>query len=255
MILSLWRYLITDPWREADDRYLPDSRRYRGLAVTICVTAALILTLIHFFGYGPTFRQLKWFRLRGPYAPGSYWVYWSGFRLFAYVLLPVLAVRFFTPISIREMGIQFKGWSRHWLLYLGLFFLVLPPVIAVSFMPEFVRTYPFFKMAGRSVEMFIFWELFYALQFFALEFFFRGFMIHTLKYAVGAAAVPIMVIPYCMIHFPKPLPECLGSIVAGLVLGMLSLKTGRIWGGVLIHVAVAVTMDVLALVHQGILFS
>ena len=86
---------------------------------------------------------------------------------------------------------------------------------------------------------------------FALEFFFRGFMIHTLKYVVGAAAVPIMVIPYCMIHFPKPLPECLGAIPAGLVLGMLSLKTGRIWGGVLIHVAVAVTMDVLAAAKAG----
>jgi membrane protease YdiL (CAAX protease family) len=84
-------------------------------------------------------------------------------------------------------------------------------------------------------------------SFFSLEFFFRGFVLQTLKYSLGSMAVPVMVIPYTMIHFSKPLPECIGAIIAGLVLGFLSLKTNRIWGGVLLHVAVAISMDVLAL--------
>jgi uncharacterized protein len=58
-------------------------------------------------------------------------------------------------------------------------------------------------------------------------------------------------VPYCMIHFSKPLPEALGAIVAGVVLGTLSLRTGSILGGAMLHVAVAVTMDVLALARKA----
>jgi membrane protease YdiL (CAAX protease family) len=58
-----------------------------------------------------------------------------------------------------------------------------------------------------------------------------------------------MIVPYCMIHYGKPLPETLGAIVAGLVLGTLALRTRSIWGGVLIHIGVALTMDMLALGH------
>ena len=49
----------------------------------------------------------------------------------------------------------------------------------------------------------------------------------------------VAVVPYCMIHFQKPLPEALGAIVAGVVLGALSLRTGSVLGGAAVHVAVA----------------
>jgi membrane protease YdiL (CAAX protease family) len=56
-----------------------------------------------------------------------------------------------------------------------------------------------------------------------------------------------MIVPYCMIHFQKPMAETFGAIIAGLVLGTLAMRTRSIWGGVAIHAAVALTMDVLAL--------
>ncbi len=56
-----------------------------------------------------------------------------------------------------------------------------------------------------------------------------------------------MIVPYCMIHYGKPMPETLGAIGAGLILGTLAMRTKSIWGGVLIHIGVAMTMDVLAL--------
>lgn len=48
-------------------------------------------------------------------------------------------------------------------------------------------------------------------------------------------------------EYHKPLPEAMGAIVAGVVLGWLALRTRSIWGGVLLHVAVALSMDALAL--------
>ncbi len=53
-----------------------------------------------------------------------------------------------------------------------------------------------------------------------------------------------------MIHFyGKPFPETIGAIFAGIILGTLAMRTRSIWGGVLIHVGVAMTMDALALQH------
>jgi hypothetical protein len=56
-----------------------------------------------------------------------------------------------------------------------------------------------------------------------------------------------------MIHFHKPFLECLGAVVAGLVLGHLALRFRAFWGGALLHILVAVSMDLLA-VHRAGLF-
>jgi membrane protease YdiL (CAAX protease family) len=58
-------------------------------------------------------------------------------------------------------------------------------------------------------------------------------------------------IPYVMIHFGKPLPETLGAIIAGLVLGHLALKSRSVWLGIATHVIVATSMDFAALLRRG----
>ena len=91
-----------------------------------------------------------------------------------------------------------------------------------------------------------YWEAMYAIQFLSLEFFFRGFMLQGLRRAFGSGAIVVMMVPYCMIHYGKPMPETFGAIGAGLILGTLAMRTRSIWGGVMIHVGVAWTMDLLA---------
>jgi membrane protease YdiL (CAAX protease family) len=56
-----------------------------------------------------------------------------------------------------------------------------------------------------------------------------------------------MVVPYNMIHYGKTLSESLGAIFAGIILGTIALRTRSIWGGVFVHVAVALTMDFLTI--------
>ena len=72
-------------------------------------------------------------------------------------------------------------------------------------------------------------------------------MLFTVARYVGSYAIFIMVIPYVMIHFGKPFAETIGAIIAGIALGTLALRTRSIFGGVLIHVTVALSMDVLAI--------
>lgn len=138
------------------------------------------------------------------------------------------------------------------LVGLGLTVMV-PLVWLASQSPGFLKVYPFYDpyRDGFPVWDFLLWESFYALQFLALEFFFRGFLIHATLPVMGAWSIPVMVMPYCMIHFQKPFPEALASIFAGLFLGWLGLKTRSVLPGFALHVGVAWAMDLMALYRKG----
>ena len=125
----------------------------------------------------------------------------------------------------------------------------------VSQTEAFQAKYPFYRLQPGEPfwpRLWI-WEIAYICQFFALEFFFRGFMVHGLRQRFGIYAIFVMTVPYCMIHFGKPMTETLAAIGAGIILGLMSLKTRSIWLGACLHVAVAMSMDFLALWHKGIL--
>jgi membrane protease YdiL (CAAX protease family) len=177
--------------------------------------------------------------------------YWSFATFFAYFLLPAVYIRFFLKERLTDFGLQLQGTLKHSWIYIVLFLAVLPLVIIMSMTESFQRTYPFYDQAHRSVQDFLAWQVLYAIQFFSLEFFFRGFLIHGMKHRFGYYAIVFSVVPYCMIHFGKPLPETLGAIIAGLALGTLSVFTRSIWLGVAIHISVAVSMDISSLIAQG----
>jgi membrane protease YdiL (CAAX protease family) len=57
-----------------------------------------------------------------------------------------------------------------------------------------------------------------------------------------------------MIHFVKPPLEAAASIVGGIVMGALALRSRSIWWGAALHVAIAALMDVMSLGHKGFLW-
>jgi membrane protease YdiL (CAAX protease family) len=251
---------LVQPWRELNAQSAaaraeqPDADfDYRPLVV-MC-TVAVSLTLIEYYGdrdvydvlvrrFYPTLQGTRYYDLGG-------FAYWSSARVVGYVLFPFLVVLFMPGERFRSYGLSPAGFFKHLWIYGLLFLVVLPSVVMVSYTRSFLNTYPFYKMAARSWTDFLSWEALYALQFFALETFFRGFMLHSLKRAMGAYAIFAMAVPYCMIHYHKPLAEVMGAVAAGIVLGTLSLHTGSVWCGVLIHISVAWTMDSLALWHTA----
>lgn len=181
-------------------------------------------------------------------------VCWGLGCFIVYLVVPTLITVFVLKKSPASMGLTLKGYKDHFWIYALMFLPVGLCVVAVSYSDEFQNTYPFYKNP-TSMSALLTWELAYALQFIGLEFFFRGFMLHGLKHRYGTAAIWIMVIPYCMIHFPKPAAETVGAIIAGAVLGVLSMRTGSVFGGATIHIAVAWLMDALSLWHKGLLVA
>lgn len=174
---------------------------------------------------------------------------WGAGLIVTYVVVPACLVRFAFRQSLTDYGAKLRGLSSGWWVYGLMFLFMLPFLLAVSQTESFQHTYPFYRLrAGEPLwPRFLAWELIYALQFFSLEFFFRGFLLHGLRRRFGAYAIFAMMVPYCMIHFGKPVLETCGAIGAGVILGFMSLKTRSIWLGAVLHVSVAWTMDAAAL--------
>ena len=177
-------------------------------------------------------------------------LHWVTFCVIGYVLIPCLYLKLCGQ-RISDMYLGWTGFTQHLRVYSSLYVLVMIPVVIVSFSPTYQSIYPFYQKADRSYFDLFAWELAYGVQFFALEFLFRGVLLAALRRWAGFGAVFIMLLPYCMLHFLKTGSESLGAIIAGIILGSLAMKYRSIWGGVLLHWLVAISMDVLSLMHQG----
>jgi membrane protease YdiL (CAAX protease family) len=225
-------------------------------------TAAFCLLFIHYLKYsGPFYSLLGWFSPAHGQGPGKLlrdlqqsgffelllYAWWGLWHVVGYVLIPLLVIRLGFRDSVREYGLRI-GATR---AYLPWCLVLAAPIVGfavlASFREDFTTYYPFYRLAGRSWFDLIAWETIYLLQFVCLEFFFRGFLLHACKPAFGANAIFVMLLPYLMIHFPKPWLEATGAIFFGLFLGVLALRSHSIWGGVMVHASVALSMDLLAI--------
>jgi membrane protease YdiL (CAAX protease family) len=252
-IAGIIRRLAIEPWQaidaEAREERAAFGDRFDWRLVVVLVTVAVSLTLQEYYGFRGKFQELFPFDPTDPYWTLKSFAWWSGWRFGGFVIMPAVVIALMPGERIRDYFVSPAGFIRHLWIYLALFLLVAPLVFVASRTDSFSLTYPFYRNANRSPFDLWAWEGLYALQFVSLEFFFRGFMLRGLRRSFGAGAIFVMVVPYCMVHFGKPMAETLGAVVAGTVLGTLALRTRSIWGGVLIHIAVAVTMDLLALGH------
>ena len=183
----------------------------------------------------------------------SYLMYWALGQTLLYVVIPVIQILFFFRQPLSDYGLKIGGFASLWWLYLAMLSVMVPIVLMVSQTESFQSTYPFYRGAlNESMwPRFWSWESAYFLQFIGLEFFFRGYLLHGVKRRFGAYAIFVMMVPYCMIHFGKPMPETLGAIVAGLALGYLALKSKSWVHGALLHWSIGITMDLLAIFHKG----
>ena len=182
-------------------------------------------------------------------------IYWALNCQLWYLLLPLAWATLAARQSLTELGLGLGRIREHLPAYVALAVLLAPLLFLVSGQPSFLRVYPYFDPVPGAPLWPDFWrlELLYFAQFAAVEFFFRGLLVRGLQSSFGYGAVYLSLLPYCMIHFGKPLPEVLAALVAGLVLGHLSLATRSIWPGVALHIFAAATMDLAVLWRKGLL--
>ncbi|MDF1672141.1 MAG: CPBP family intramembrane metalloprotease [Vicingaceae bacterium] len=260
MLWSIWNSIFVDTFKKVELEK-DQSTHFNKNIFLIFITCALSLVFIQYFGDLSFIKSLDVNWLNNllnevqkalPNNRLFELIYWVSIIFVSYFILPAIFIKTVLKQSLIDYGLSFKGVFKSYKIYLIFFLFMFPLVIGVSYSDSFQNKYPFYNPNNESLyPNFFVWQCFYFVQFFALEFFFRGFMVHGLKKKFGYYSIFIMMIPYCMIHFQKPMPETIGAIIAGVVLGSLSLKSKSIWLGIAIHYSVAITMDIAALWQKG----
>jgi hypothetical protein len=165
--------------------------------------------------------------------------------------VPLAIVRFADKIPVADAGFAF-GRVRDGLRYVTLFWMAMVPVlVGASFLPAFRFKYPLAPVAADSLINLVIYELLMLFYFFGWEFFFRGYFLFMLEKHIGNVAVLVQMVPFALLHGNKPLPEALGAVLVGVVLGAFALRTRTFLYCTVVHFVVSATMDIAAIVHRG----
>ena len=182
----------------------------------------------------------------GPGWPSAITVLWRSAFYLALPLLSLVPLR----LSPAKVGFSLRQPGR-WLRDIGVLYLVMLPLVYIaSRQADFQRAYPFFAFERLGTGSLLLGFGIRAVEMFIWEFLFRGYLLFGFERRVGgAAAIAIQTIPFAIMHAGKPGPEAIGSIVAGIALGIIALRNRSFIPGTILHWSVAVTMDIFAIVH------
>lgn len=176
---------------------------------------------------------------RGQIAPlmGGLEAYVPPSVLVAYLLVPlaVLGVMGRNPLSYFGLG--------RWRSVVTIFTILLVVVLASAFWMSSLGSVRRHYAGGGLVDGRFLLKTLLTLA--CLEYFFRGFMLLPLAERFGWHASLIALLPYVLVHAGKPLIELYGSIVFGLGLSFLALRSGSILYGLALHWVLAVVVPLL----------
>ena len=209
------------------------------------LSAPVLLTLYRYHGYPEYFYD--YFPSVKTLANGDVLArYWQFLVFFILMFaLPVLYIRFGMKKSLYDFGWGLGDikYGSKWLIAIPL--IVVPIIYFSSQMPDVRSEYPLAKSFLTNQQGLFTYELAYVLLYYvAWEFFFRGFLLFGLRERFGDVnAILIQTISSCLVHIDKPEGEIIGSIVVGILFGMIALRSKSIWYVFLIHISIGVLTD------------
>ncbi len=166
--------------------------------------------------------------------------------LVLFFLFPLIIIKLIFKEKLKNYGLSL-GDKRYGLRFIIITIplIVTPIIILASRMPQVRAEYPLSKLVQDNASVFLLYELSYVLLYYVgWEFFFRGYMLFGLREKFGDTyAILLQVIPSALLHFNKPESEFLGSIILGIVLGYLALRTRSILYPLIIHSCIGVFTD------------
>jgi len=151
-------------------------------------------------------------------------------------------------------GLNRKNANLH--LFVPIILIIVPLVSWAAFQADFREMYPTFKpwffkslFENNTWLATIFYELAHASNFVYTELLFRGLLVIGLATILGTEVLLPMAAFYLVYHFGKPSAEILSSFFGGYILGVFALHFKNIWGGSMLHIALALLMDIAALLY------
>jgi len=178
----------------------------------------------------------------------------------AIFVLPVfVAMRLLIDRNVKGLYGLCRG-SHRIKAYLSVYVVILPVLIIASFTPEFLSYYPMHKpWLFEGVFGWPLWlstvvfEIIYLCDFIMVEMVFRGMLVIGMEPILGQMAVLPMIAAYVALHFGKPALETISAIFGGYFVGSLAYQTHHIWGGIVIHMGIALVIELIRLFQHYVL--
>ena len=207
----------------------------------LLLSAPVLLTIYRYHGYPEFFYKV--FGNGYTDVDARLWQFAVFFVLM--FIIPFLTIKFGFKEKLSDYGFGLGNVKEglKWLLTIPL--IVVPAIYLSSKMPDIRVEYPMAKSLLTDTSQLLKYELAYVVFYYiAWEFFFRGFLLFGLKDRFGEMnAILIQTISSCLVHIGKPEGEIIGSIVVGIIFGIIALRTRSIWYVFAIHASIGVLTD------------
>lgn len=174
------------------------------------------------------------------------YLYWFIGDFITFFVLPVLVIRLFFKEKLSSYGLQIGDYKVGLNITLIFILIMLPLIWFASASNSFANVYPHLPSARQSWQIFIIYEIGLLIYMIAWEFIWRGYMLFGLYEKFGFYSLFIQLIPFVILHNGKPMLETFGSILAGLALGILALRTKSIFYCVIAHMSVMFSIDLIS---------
>lgn len=173
------------------------------------------------------------------------YLYWFIGDFFTYFFLAIVVIKYILKERLVDYGISFGDYKTGLYISLLFFVVMLPFIWFFSSTAEFTAKYPHLLSAKSNWGEFFIYESGMLIYMFSWEFIWRGFLLFGLKEKFGYYAVLIQMIPFVILHNGKPAPETFGAIIGGIALGILALRTNSFLYGVITHMGVMFSIDLI----------
>ena len=191
--------------------------------------------------HGTTFRDKAYLQLVGSFMFRS-----------VFIVLCLCVFRWLVEGKFGLYGLKRSG--KYLRVYALIYVLLSPMFLMVSFTPQFLSYYPKMHitwyegaMGWERWQLIGLFEAFYANDFIGVEGMFRGALVIGLARWLGCRAVLPMTLTYMCIHLGKPDLELVSSVIGGYILGILAWRTRHLWGGIIIHLGIALFFEVVGI--------
>lgn len=162
-----------------------------------------------------------------------------------YLIIPVLINKLIFRQSLKSSGINFNSFRKYRYILLLLFlFIPVSWIISANYSASYLDYYIHSKYNSVPVAFYFIIMFFYV---FSWEYFWRGFVLFNLEKKLGVYAIFIQTIPFVMMHFGKPWYETYSSILGGILLGYLALKTRSFIYGFILHYLLIAIIEIFIL--------
>lgn len=159
-------------------------------------------------------------------------------------IIPLLTVYFIYDDGIQSYGISSTNLllSMYWILGLS------PLLILMNYFnstkEDNLAMYPQIRKSEWNLQLVILSAVSWTAYLLAYEFMFRGYLLFvSVKYLGVWPAIALNIAIYALVHVPKGIKEALGALPLGIVLGIITIKTGNIWVAFVVHVVLALSNE------------